>query len=136
MFKYDSTYGRYRGTVESKGDKLVIDGLEVSVLSEKDPSKIPWGDLGVDIVIESTGIFTDATRAALHLEGGAKKVIISAPAKGEDMTIVLGVNDHLYDPNRHNVISNASCTTNCVAPMVKVLHDNFTIKHGFYNIFS
>jgi glyceraldehyde 3-phosphate dehydrogenase len=130
LFKYDSTYGRYKGIVEGKGDKLVLDNLEINVLSEKDPSKIPWGDLGVDIVIESTGIFTDAAMAAHHLDGGAKKVIISAPAKGEDMTIVLGVNDHLYDPHRHNVISNASCTTNCVAPMVKVLHDNFTIAYG------
>ena len=130
LFKYDSTYGRYPGTVEAVQDALIVDGKEVKVLSERDPAKIPWGDMGVDIVIESTGIFTDATRAADHLKGGAKKVIISAPATGEDLTVVLGVNDHRYDPQQHNVISNASCTTNCVAPMVKVLNDNFTITHG------
>ena len=130
LFKYDSTYGRYPGTVQAAENALVVDGKEVKVLAERDPARIPWGDLGVDIVVESTGIFTDATRAADHLKGGAKKVIISAPAKGEDMMIVLGVNDNHYDPQRHNVISNASCTTNCVAPMVKVLHDNFTLTRG------
>ena len=130
LFKYDSTYGRYPGTVEAAEDALIVNGRQVKVLSERDPAKIPWGDLGVDIVIESTGIFTDATRAADHLKGGAKKVIISAPATGEDLTLVLGVNEDQYDPQRHKVVSNASCTTNCVATMVKVLHDSFTITRG------
>ena len=130
LFRYDSTYGRYPGTVEVDEDALIIDGKQVKVLSERDPAKIPWGDLGADIVIESTGIFTDATRAANHIKGGAKKVIISAPAKGEDFMVVLGVNDDRYDPKRHNVISNASCTTNSIAPMVKVLHETFTVRRG------
>ena len=130
LFKYDSTYGRYPGTVEAAEDALIVDGREVKVLAERDPAKIPWGDLGVDLVIESTGVFTDATRAADHLKGGAKKVIISAPATGEDLTLVLGVNEDQYDPQRHNVISNASCTTNCVATLVKVLHDSFTVTRG------
>ena len=133
LFKYDSTYGRYPGTVEAEDDALIIDGNAVKVLSERDPASIPWGDLGADIVIESTGVFTDATRAAGHLKGGAKKVIISAPASGEDMTLVLGVNEDRYDPQRHHVLSNASCTTNCVAPMVKVLHDSFTVTRGLMN---
>ena len=130
LFKYDSTYGRYGGTVGARDDTLLIDGREIKVLAERDPAKIPWGDLGVEVVIESTGIFTNANLAANHLKGGAKKVIISAPAKGEDLTIVLGVNDEHYDPQHHNIISNASCTTNCVAPMIKVLHDNFTVSRG------
>ena len=133
LFKYDSTYGRYPGTVEAEDDALIIDGNAVKVLSERDPASIPWGDLGADIVIESTGVFTDATPAAGHLKGGAKKVIISAPASGEDMTLVLGVNEDRYDPQRHHVLSNASCTTNCVAPMVKVLHDSFTVTRGLMN---
>jgi len=133
LFKYDSTYGRYPGTVEAEEDALVIDGNAIKVISERDPASIPWGDLGADIVIESTGVFTNATRAAGHLEGGAKKVIISAPASGEDMTLVLGVNEDRYDPSRHHVLSNASCTTNCVAPMVKVLHDSFTVTRGLMN---
>ena len=130
LFKYDSSYGVYPGSVEAKDNSLVIDGHEVRVLSERDPAKLPWGDVGADIVVESTGIFTDAGRAGGHMEGGAKKVIISAPATNEDITIVLGVNDDKYDPSRHNIISNASCTTNCVATMVKVLHDNFEIEQG------
>ncbi len=131
LFKYDSTYGRYPGTVEATEDALIVDGREVRVVAERDPARIPWGDFGADIVVESTGIFTDATRAADHLKGGAKKVIISAPAKdAETPTIVVGVNTDDYDSQRHNVISNASCTTNCVAVMVKVLHDNFTITRG------
>ena len=130
LFKYDRTYGRYPGTVAADGDVMIVDGNTIKVVAERDPAKIPWGDLGVDIVIESTGVFTDAAKAAGHLEGGAKKVIISAPASGEDITVVLGVNDSEYDPKKHNVISNASCTTNCVAPMVKVLHDKFTIKNA------
>jgi glyceraldehyde 3-phosphate dehydrogenase len=128
LFKFDSTYGRYSGTVEASDDALIIDGRTITSFSERDPSKINWGDAGVELVIESTGFFTDATQAAGHLKGGAKKVIISAPAKNEDITMVLGVNDDKYDPEAHNVISNASCTTNCVAPMAKVLHDSFGIE--------
>lgn len=130
LFKYDSTYGRYPGSVTSGDSSITVDGHEIAITAERDPAKIPWGDLGVDIVIESTGVFTDATKAADHIKGGAKKVIISAPATGEDMTIVLGVNEEHYDPQQHNVMSNASCTTNCVATMVKVIHDNFTIANG------
>jgi glyceraldehyde 3-phosphate dehydrogenase len=128
LFKFDSTYGKYSGTVEARDGGLVIDGRDITSFSERDPSKIKWGDVGVDLVIESTGFFTDATKAAGHLNGGAKKVIISAPAKNEDLTVVLGVNDSQYDPSAHNIISNASCTTNCVAPMAKVLHDSFGIE--------
>ena len=128
MFKFDSTYGRYAGTVEAKDGALIIDGLNIASFSERDPSQIKWADVGVEIVIESTGFFTDATKAAGHLTGGAKKVIISAPAKNEDLTVVLGVNQDQYDPSVHNVVSNASCTTNCVAPMAKVLHDRFGIE--------
>ena len=130
LFKYDSTYGRYPGSVETEGDSMNVDGNRIAVVAEPDPAKIPWGDFGVDIVVESTGVFTDASKASGHLQGGAKKVIISAPASGEDMTIVLGVNDDHYDPKRHSIVSNASCTTNCVAPMVKVLHDNFKVERG------
>ena len=128
LFKYDSTYGVYPGSVEVKGNDLVINGKTVKVFSERDPANLQWGSVGVDIVIESTGIFTDAEKAAGHLKGGAKKVIISAPAKNEDITVVLGVNQANYDPKKHKVISNASCTTNCVAPMAKVLHDSFGIE--------
>ena len=128
LFKFDSTYGKYSGTVEARDDGLVIDGRDITSFSERDPSKIKWGDVGVDLVIESTGVFTDATKAAGHLNGGAKKVIITAPAKNEDLTVVLGVNNGQYDPSAHNIISNASCTTNCVAPMAKVLHDSFGIE--------
>ena len=130
LLKYDSTYGRFPGTVEALEDGLAIDGKQVKVVAERDPARIPWGDHGVDIVVESTGIFTDATKAAGHLEGGAKKVIISAPAKSEDLTVVLGVNDDIYDPGAHRIVSNASCTTNCIAPVAKILHDRFTIKKG------
>ncbi len=130
LFKYDSSYGRYPGTVEAKKHSLVIDGHEVMVHSERDPANLPWGDEGADIVIESTGVFTDAGKAGVHLEGGAKKVIISAPAKGEDLTIVLGVNEDKYDPQNHRILSNASCTTNCIATIVKVLHDNFGVEQG------
>ena len=130
LFKYDTNYGIYPGTVEATDDSIVIDGRSIQVLSDRDPAKLPWGDMGVDVVVESTGFFTDAGKAGGHREGGAKKVIISAPAKGEDMTIVLGVNDGEYDPERHNIISNASCTTNCIATMVKVLHDNFGVERG------
>ena len=130
LFKYDSTYGIYQGKVEAKGSSIVVDGKEIKVLAERDPAKIPWRDYGVEIVIESTGLFTQAARAASHFQGGARKVIISAPAKEEDVTIVLGVNESQYDPARHNIISNASCTTNCFAPVVKVLHQNFGVSRG------
>jgi len=130
LFKYDSTYGRYPGTVEAGEDSLVIDGREVKVLAERDPAKILWGNLGVDIVVESTGVFTSVERAADHLKGGAKRVVVTAPVRGEALMVVLGVNEGTYDPQQHKVISNASCTTNCVAPMVKVLHDNFTLTRG------
>ncbi len=123
LFKYDSNYGKFQGTVEVKDGDLVIDGDRVKVLAERDPSKLPWKDLGVDVVIESTGLFTDRAKAELHLHAGAKKVIISAPAKGEDLTIVMGVNENKYDPAKHNILSNASCTTNCLAPAAKVLYD-------------
>jgi glyceraldehyde 3-phosphate dehydrogenase (phosphorylating) len=143
LLKYDSNYGRYDGTVEIKGEALFVDGKEVKVFKETDPSNIPWGTLGVDIVIESTGLFTiksdgvnkkgkQVKGAENHItKGGAKKVIISAPAEGEDLTIVLGVNDFMYDPKKHHVISNASCTTNGLAPAVKVVHDKYKIVRGF-----
>ncbi|MFZ2488011.1 MAG: type I glyceraldehyde-3-phosphate dehydrogenase [Anaerolineae bacterium] len=127
LLKYDSNYGRFPGTVEVKDGNLVVNGREVRVFAEKDPANIPWGQLGVDIVIESTGVFTDASKASSHIKGGAKKVIISAPAKGEDITIVMGVNDDQYDPAKHNIVSNASCTTNCLAPAAKVVNDNWGI---------
>ena len=130
LLRHDSNYGAYPGKVEATEDAIVVEGQAVKVLSERDPGKIAWADYGVEVVIESTGLFTDAVKAAAHLEGGAKKVIISAPAKGEDVTIVLGVNESHYDPKKHRVISNASCTTNCIAPVVKVLHQNFGIIHG------
>jgi glyceraldehyde 3-phosphate dehydrogenase len=132
LLKYDSTYGQYPGTVEVKDGDLVVDGKTIKVSAEKDPGAIKWKDMGVDIVIESTGFFTDATKAKAHIEsGGAKKVIISAPAKNEDITIVLGVNDEKYDTTKHNIISNASCTTNGLAPVAKVLNDKFGIDKGF-----
>ncbi len=130
LFKYDSNYGRYRGTVEARENAIVVDGKEIRVFAERDPSRIPWGDMGVGIVLESTGLFTDGEKAAAHIAGGARKVIISAPAKNEDVTIVPGVNEEQYDPSRHHIISNASCTTNCIAPVVKVLHERFGISRG------
>ena len=130
LLKYDSTYGRFQGDVEITDGGLTIDGDEITVFSERDPANIPWSDAGVEIVIESTGFFTDAAQASAHLSNSVKKVIISAPATNEDITIVLGVNDGEYDPENHNVISNASCTTNCVAPMAKVLNDSFGIEHA------
>ena len=133
LFKHDSTYGAYAGTVEHTDDALIIDGREIKVLQVKDPAALPWGDLGVDLVLESTGLFTDAEKARAHIQAGARKVIISAPAKGEDITIVLGVNDDKYDPASHHVISNASCTTNCLAPAAKVVHDAFGIERGLMN---
>ncbi|MCX6000671.1 MAG: type I glyceraldehyde-3-phosphate dehydrogenase, partial [Chloroflexi bacterium] len=130
LLKYDSTYGPYPGKVEATGDSIVVDGRVVKVLAERDPSKIAWGSYGVEVVIESTGLFTEGAQAAAHLKGGAKRVIISAPAKGEDITIVLGVNEEKYDPAKHRVLSKASCTTNCVAPVVKVLHEKFGMARG------
>src|SRR5688572_20510667 len=130
LLKYDSILGPYPGTVEATGDGLVVDGDELKVFAERDPAALPWGDLGADVVVESTGLFTDRENAAKHLDAGAQKVIISAPAKGPDVTIALGVNDDAYDKDAHHVISNASCTTNCLAPVVKVLNDAIGIEHG------
>jgi len=133
LLKYDSTYGRFPGEVEATADSLIVNGHKLQVIAQRDPAQIPWADLGVQVVIESTGFFTDADKAAAHLQAGAKKVIISAPAKGEDLTVVLGVNDHVYDPQKHHIISNASCTTNCLAPTAKVLNDTFGIERGLMN---
>ncbi|PMQ02324.1 MAG: type I glyceraldehyde-3-phosphate dehydrogenase [Dictyoglomus sp. NZ13-RE01] len=131
LFKYDSNYGAFKGDVKYTDKSIVIDGKEIKVFAEKDPANLPWKDLGVQVVIESTGLFTDAEKAKVHItSGGAKKVIISAPAKGEDITIVLGVNEEKYDPEKHHIISNASCTTNSLAPVAKVLLDNFGIEKG------
>ncbi|MEQ8673388.1 MAG: type I glyceraldehyde-3-phosphate dehydrogenase [Aggregatilineales bacterium] len=131
LFRYDSNYGRYPGTVEVKDGNLIVDGDVIRALSERDPANLPWGEMNVDVVIESTGIFTNRDDAAKHLSAGAKKVIISAPAKKEDLTIVLGVNEDKYDPANHHVISNASCTTNCLAPAAKVVNDSFGIVKAF-----
>ena len=131
LLKYDSVHGRFPGTVEAKGDAIVVNGDSIRVFAQKDPAALPWKDLGVDIVLESTGIFTERDKAAKHLEAGAKKVVISAPAKNEDITIVYGVNHTRYDPATHHVISNASCTTNCLVPVVKVVLDNFGFVNGF-----
>jgi glyceraldehyde 3-phosphate dehydrogenase len=130
LLKYDSILGPYPGTVEATDTGLTVDGKELRVLAERDPGALPWGDLGVDVVIESTGFFTDRENAAKHIDAGAKKVVISAPAKGEDLTVVLGVNFDKYDAAQHDVISNASCTTNCLAPFAKVIHEAVGIKHG------
>ncbi len=130
LLRHDSNYGAYPGKVEVKDGALIVDGDEIKALAEKDPAKLPWKDLGVTVVLESTGRFTDAEKARAHIQGGAKKVIISAPAKGEDITICLGVNDDKYDPAKHHIISNASCTTNCLAPAAKVVHDTFVIKRA------
>ncbi len=131
LLRYDSVHGRYPGTVEAGDGKLVVDGKDVKVLSERDPATLPWGDLGVEIVVESTGFFTKREGAAKHLEAGARKVVISAPATGPDITVCIGVNDDQYDADQHHVISNASCTTNCLAPLAKVLVDSFGIKQGY-----
>ena len=130
LLKYDSIMGRFPGEVTAGEGTIVVDGKEIKVLAERNPADLPWGDLGVDIVVESTGFFTDATKAKAHIDGGAKKVVISAPAKNEDGTFVIGVNEQDYDPANHNIISNASCTTNCLAPLAKVLNDNFGIERG------
>jgi glyceraldehyde 3-phosphate dehydrogenase len=130
LLKYDSVLGRFQGDVEAGDDAIVVDGSKLRVLAERDPANLPWKELGAEVVVESTGLFTDREKAAKHLEAGARKVVISAPAKGEDITIVMGVNDGQYDPASHDVISNASCTTNCVAPMARVLLDAFGIQRG------
>ena len=130
LFKYDSVHGKYPGDVEAGKDSIVVDGDEIKILTQKDPSALPWKDLGVDIVLESTGRFTDADAARKHIDAGARKVLISAPAKGEDITIVMGVNSDKYDSAKHTIVSNASCTTNCLVPMVKVIRDNFGFRHA------
>jgi glyceraldehyde 3-phosphate dehydrogenase len=130
LFKYDSVHGTYQGDVEAGKDSIIIDGDEIKILSQKDPGALPWKELGVDIVLESTGRFTEADAARKHITQGAKKVLISAPAKGEDITIVMGVNSDKYDSAKHTIVSNASCTTNCLVPMVKVVRDTFGFKHG------
>ncbi|MBC7473957.1 MAG: type I glyceraldehyde-3-phosphate dehydrogenase [Candidatus Sericytochromatia bacterium] len=130
LLKYDSVHGAFNGTIEVKENKLVVNGKEITIYAEKDPAKLPWKELGAEIVVESTGLFTDASKAKAHIDAGAKKVIISAPAKNEDVTLVLGVNNESYDPAKHHIISNASCTTNCLAPLVKVLNDNFGVASG------
>jgi glyceraldehyde 3-phosphate dehydrogenase len=133
LFKHDSTYGTFPGTVEHTDDTIIVDGRVIKCLEVADPAALPWGEMGVDLVIESTGRFTQAEKARAHIEAGAKKVLISAPAKGEDVTIVLGVNEDAYDPDRHHIISNASCTTNCLAPAAKVVHDLLGIERGLMN---
>jgi len=133
LLKYDSIHKIFPHEVKATEGGFTVDGREVKVLAQRDPAQLPWGDLGVDLVVESTGFFTDATKAQAHRDAGAKKVIISAPAKNEDLTVVIGVNDKDYDAAKHNIISNASCTTNCLAPFAKVLHDSFGIKYGFMN---
>ena len=130
LFRYDSTYGIFPGKVEIGEGVLIIDGGNIIALNQKDPSRLPWRQLNVDIVIESTGVFTDAAQVRAHLEAGAKKVIVTAPAKDEDLTVVLGVNHSTYDPRKHSIVSNASCTTNCLAPVAKVIHDRFGIERG------
>ena len=131
LLDYDSVFGRYPGHVHAHDDHIHVDDSEVRVFAERDPANLPWGEIGVDVVIESTGFFTERAKAAAHLDGGAKKVIISAPASGPDLTVCIGVNDDQYDPAVHHVISNASCTTNCLAPLAKVLMDSFGVEHGF-----
>lgn len=133
LLKYDSIHGRLYDEVRVDGDSIIVDGRRVRVLSDRDPHNLPWGELGVELVIESTGFFTDANAAHAHIDSGAKKVLITAPAKNEDITIVMGVNDDQYDPEKHHIVSNASCTTNCLAPFAKVLMDSFGIKRGFMN---
>jgi glyceraldehyde 3-phosphate dehydrogenase len=130
LLKYDSTFGELDCSISTKGNSLIVDGKEIQILNHKDPASLPWADMGVDMVVESTGVFRDREGASKHIKAGAKKVIISAPAKDEDITIVLGVNEDRYNASEHNIISNASCTTNCVAPVAKVLYDSFGIKHG------
>jgi len=130
LLEFDSCFGRFNGTVEAKEDSLVVNGKEIKILAERDPANLPWKEMDVDVVIESTGLFTSKDKAVKHIEAGAKKVIITAPAKNEDITIVMGVNEDQYDPANHHIISNASCTTNCLAPFAKVIHKKFGIKRG------
>ncbi len=131
LLKYDSVYGIAPNKIEAKENRIVVDGTEMKVFAEKDPTKLPWNKLNIDVVVESTGLFTKKEDAMVHLKNGAKKVLVSAPAKGPDITIVKGVNEHLYDKKKHHIISNASCTTNCLAPMVKVLNDNLGVEKGY-----
>jgi glyceraldehyde 3-phosphate dehydrogenase len=131
MLKYDSVHGRFDGTVEAKGDEIIVNGKPLKVLMQRDPAMLPWKDLGVFMAVESTGLFTNREAASKHMQAGAKKVLISAPAENPDVTIVLGVNDKTYDPEKHNILSNASCTTNCLAPVAKVLSDNFGLEKAF-----
>jgi glyceraldehyde 3-phosphate dehydrogenase len=131
LFEYDTNYGTFPGAVEAEDNHLLVDGEKIQVLAERDPAKLPWADLGVQVVVESTGVFTEGPKAAAHIQAGAKKVLISAPAKKEDITIVLGVNEGSYDPQKHHIISNASCTTNCLAPVAKIVNDRFHIVKGF-----
>ncbi|MDR2007150.1 MAG: type I glyceraldehyde-3-phosphate dehydrogenase, partial [Acidaminococcales bacterium] len=131
LLKYDSVHGTFAADVKAESDSILVNGKRVKVLAQTDPAKLPWGEIGAEVVIESTGRFTDALKAKAHIGAGAKKVIISAPAKNEDITIVIGVNEQKYDPKTHHIISNASCTTNCLAPFTKVLHDSFGVVAGF-----
>jgi len=131
LLKYDSVYGVFKGEIASTHDSIIVNGKTIKVFAEKDPEKLPWKTYNIDVVVESSGFFTERAGAEKHLKAGAKKVLISAPAKGHDVTIVKGVNEHVYSKDKHNIVSNASCTTNCLAPIVKVLHDNFKIKRGF-----
>lgn len=131
LLKWDSVHGKFDGTISFDEEYIIVRGHKIKILKERDPAKLPWGELGVDVVLESTGFFTERAKAALHIQGGAKRVLISAPAKGPDATIVMGVNDSIYDPSKHFIVSNASCTTNCLAPMVKVLNDTFGLEAGF-----
>jgi glyceraldehyde 3-phosphate dehydrogenase len=130
LFKYDSVFGKFEGTIEHEEDGIIVNGKKIQVFAERDPTKLPWGDLNIDIVVESTGLFRTHDKASQHLTAGAKKVLVSAPCTGPDFTLVKGVNEHLYDKEKHNIVSNASCTTNCLAPMVKVLNDNYGVEHG------
>ncbi len=133
LLKYDSVHGRFNADVQVKGSNLVINGKELKVLTQKDPAQLPWKDLGVYLAVESTGLFTDREGASKHFTGGAKKVLVSAPATNPDITMVIGVNDNMYDHKKHNIISNASCTTNCLGPVTKVLHDNFRDRKSFHD---
>ncbi len=133
LLKYDSVHGVIEEDVKAEGDSIIVGGKKIKVLAQKDPALLPWKDMGVEVVVESTGLFTDRAGASKHLTAGARKVLISAPAKEPDATIVLGVNDKIYDPSKHNIVSNASCTTNCLAPMAKVLHESFGIEKGYMN---
>src|SRR5436305_7129422 len=131
LLKWDSVHGKFDGEIGYDEENISVRGHKIRILKERDPAKLPWGELGVEVVLESTGFFTSRDKAELHLKGGAKKVLISAPAKNPDATICIGINDNIYDPGKDKIVSNASCTTNCLAPMAKVFHDKFGITHGF-----